>query len=104
MHTEFAKNLRAHDWYFAYSDDHRYWLSGTNEAKVLRDQRLILNCPYDMDTLRKWAYKMIVELFSEEAPGEWYKQPRIYEHVLPTTREDLLTQAKYDEISEWLAQ
>lgn len=28
--------LEAHDWYYNYSDDHRYYVKGSNERKVLQ--------------------------------------------------------------------
>lgn len=26
--ADFEKLLKSHDWYYAYSDDHRYWTAG----------------------------------------------------------------------------
>lgn len=29
--------LSRHDWYYTYSDDHRYWVAGTETEKVLNN-------------------------------------------------------------------
>ena len=55
-----------------------------------------------MKLLCKWAHKMILEDFAEEAPGEWYRQPRKYKCVAPTKREELITLAQHDEITNWM--
>jgi len=101
--SEFGKSLRAHDWYYGYSDDHRVWSRGHANNERLRAQHASLECPFTMSTLCKWAYDMILERFAEEEPGCWYKQPRLYKSVAPSKREDLITQAEHDEITQWLA-
>lgn len=32
---EFYKELESHDWFYAFSDDHRYWSSGVQNYKRL---------------------------------------------------------------------
>lgn len=98
---EFEKNLRGHDWYYAYSDDHRYWTAGHQQVQVLHEQHKTLACPYDLSTLRRWVHNMIIDQFAEEAPGEWYRQPRKYKSIAPTARGELMTQAEHDLISDW---
>jgi len=34
---EYYDKLRHHDWYYAYSDDHRVWSRGNENAQRLRD-------------------------------------------------------------------
>jgi len=98
---QFSKNLHGHDWYYAYSDDHRYWKAGRAEAAVLREQHTKLACPYDLNTLRRWAHKNILEQFAEEEPGAWYRQPRKYKCIASTPRGELITQMEYDMITDW---
>ena len=98
---EFEKKLRNHDWFYAYSDDHRYWTAGRDAESRLLDQHRELSCPYPLITLRKWAHNMILEQFAEEEPGEWYRQPRKYKCIAPTALRDLMTQAEHDLITDW---
>ncbi len=100
--SEFGKKIKSHDWYYGYSDDHRVWTRGKDAARVLRVTHEELDCPFDMGLLEKWAHNMVLEEFAEEAVGEWYRQPRKYKCVAPTKREGLITQARYDEISQWM--
>lgn len=103
MKSEFGKSLRNHDWYYAYSDDHRVWTKGREAQQKLLSTHQELECPYSLADLRGWAHNMILEQFAEESPGEWYRQPRVYKSIAPTSRQDLMTQALHDEISVWLA-
>jgi hypothetical protein len=34
---EFKKHLSKHDWYYQYSDDHRWWSSGNASWKIIND-------------------------------------------------------------------
>ena len=63
MRSEFAQKVKSHDWYYAYSDDHRVWRKGQSEIEVLRRMHKDLECPYDMKILMHWAHKMILEEF-----------------------------------------
>tara|TARA_B100000131_G_scaffold263311_1_gene260088 strand:+ start:948 stop:1298 length:351 start_codon:yes stop_codon:yes gene_type:complete len=100
--SEFGSKLKTHDWYYAYSDDHSVWRRGRDASARLRRTHEELECPFDMGILNKWAHNMILEQFAEEAPGEWYRQPRKYKCVAPAKREDLITQAQHDEITNWM--
>ncbi len=101
--AEFAKKLKGHDWYFGYSDDHRVWKRGHAASRKLRLIHEELNCPFDMGTLCKWAHNMILEQFAEEEPNQWYRQPRKYKCVAPSSRDELITQSEHDDITSWLA-
>ena len=99
---EFADALRRHDWYYAYSDDHRYWTRGRDQAAALNASHSALECPFDMATLRKWAHDMIIDRFAEETPGQWYPNPRKYKSTAPTSRDGLITHEEYSEVSQWM--
>jgi len=100
--ADFAMKLKGHDWYYAYSDDHRSYSSGRIAERTLLNLHKQLECPYSLVTLRIWAHKMILENFVEEQPGEWYPNPRKYQSTAPTKREGLITQAYHDEITQWM--
>lgn len=101
--AEFGSRLKTHDWYYGYSDDHRVWTRGRKAASALAKTHSELDCPFTMKELCTWAHKMILEDFAEEAPGEWYRQPRKYKCVAPTKREELMPRAFHDEITQWMA-
>ena len=96
------ERLRAHDWYYAYSDDNRYYQSGRREEQLLNSALANLGCPYNMKQLRMAVQNMVVEEFEEESPGEWYKQPRKYKSVAPVTRGDLIHRADQVQILAWI--
>ena len=99
---KFKENLKGHDWYHGYSDDHRVWKEGQEQLGVLRQQHESLECPFSLSTLQKWAHNMIIEDFAEEAPGDWYRQPRIYKSIAATHREGLISKKEFNEIARWL--
>ena len=99
---EFKEQVKRHDWYFEYSDDHRVWTRGRKALGELKMNHAALECPFDLQTLCKWAHNMILEQFSEEKPGEYYRQPRKYKYIAPTRRDDLITQEEFDAIETWM--
>ena len=100
--AEFGRRLKGHDWFYAYSDDHRYYTAGRRSETQLREIHKGFECPYSLATLRLWAHNMILENFIEESPGEWYPNPRRYKSIAPSKREELITQAYHDEITQWM--
>ena len=101
--AEFGTKLRQHDWYYGYSDDYSVWRRGQQARKDLQTAHTELDCPFSMGELRKWTYNMILEEFEEMEPGKWWRVPRKYSCIAPTKREDLITQAQHDEITQWMA-
>ena len=101
--AEFGKKVRSHDWYYGYSDDYGVWSRGNAAHKRLAAARTNLDCPFTMGELRNWAHNMILEQFEEMEPGKWWRVPRKYSCIAPTKREDLITQAQHDEITQWMA-
>ena len=99
---EFGKALRNHDWYYQYSDDARSYRRGSDQRHALALAHSELQCPYAMTELCKWAHKMILEDFAEEAPGEWFRQPRKYKYIAPTKLDELMPREEYEEITQWM--
>lgn len=98
---EFGIKLQNHDWFYNYSDDHRYWTAGTNQRKILHEFHKNLACPYDFEKLFMWANNMILEQFAEESPGVWYRQPRKYQSIAPTQLKDLATLEEWQTVQDW---
>ena len=99
---DFQAKLISHDWYYSYSDDHRYWTNGRNQRRELNNLRDSLSCPFDMGELFMWAKDMVVEQFAEESPGEWFRQPRKFKSVAPCKRDELISLSKWNEIQGWM--
>jgi len=100
---EFKKQIRRHDWYFHYSDDHRVWTRGNKELKKLRHAHAVLNCPFSLNELSNWRFNMIFELFQEdeENKGDYYRIDRKSSFVAPAKTYDLITQEKSNQIENW---
>jgi hypothetical protein len=96
------ERLRNHDWFYAYSDDHRVWKRGCQALKSLSVDLRQLDCPYDIGDIRMTVQNMILEDFVEEEPNRWYRTPRKYKNVAPTQRHGLIERARAEEILEWI--
>jgi hypothetical protein len=96
------EQLKRHDWYYAYSDDHRVFTAGSSESRRLSQKVESLNCPYSMAQLRMAVHNMVVEEFAEEQPGEWYRQPRKYKNMAASRREELIHRADQVQILAWI--
>jgi hypothetical protein len=94
--------LHWHDWYYEYSDDHRVWKKGQIQHDHLRNLVTSLNCPYSMGDLRMAVQEMVVDLFEEEEPGHWYRQPHTYKNVAPVKRTQLLLRADQVQVLAWI--
>jgi len=94
--------LKGHDWYYGYSDDHRVWKKGQRRHDHLRRLLGSLNCPYPMQHLRMAVEEMVVDMFVEETPGHWYRNPHTYKNVAPVKRSELLLRADQVQILAWI--
>ena len=101
MKQEFVKQLKGHDWYHAYSDDPSYWRRGRGQMQNLQTLHSQLRCPYTMSQLSMRCNGYILEDFSEEEPGRWYKMPRA-KYAASVSKEELISQSLGNEIEEWL--
>lgn len=61
---EFKSMLENHDWFFTYSDDHRYYTKGRDERNAIYDA---------FDFLTKQGLKQEArELYNDISPDEFY--------------------------------
>lgn len=98
----FKEQLKSHDWYYHYSDDHRYWSAGEKEREEINTTYYRLECPFTLGELKMWSFDMVVGDYTEVEPGKWFKLPKEYDCTAPAKREDLITSERYDEIDCWL--
>ena len=69
---EFYDLLKAHDWSYQYSDDHRYWQKGRDEANmidhILRGNSNDPRFRALHDHYRSWAFDTIGDVTKPEKP------------------------------------
>ena len=94
--------LKGHDWYYGYSDDHRMWKKGQLVQNHLRELVKTLGCPYPLNELRMAVQGMVVEDFEELTPGNWYPKGNTYKHIAPTKRSGLLHRADQVQVLAWI--
>ena len=96
------ERLVRHDWYYAYSDDHRVWKAGQAEGQKLQGLMADLHCPYTLHQLRMAVQNMVVEEFAENSPNAWYRQPQKYKNIAPVRRSELIHHADQVLILAWI--
>ena len=84
---DFSKKIQKHDWFYAYSDDNRWFTAGQLERKEINHLQAVLGCPFSLDKLFKWANRMIIEEFLEESKS----------HGWPSFRDD---EVNWDNVEE----
>ena len=94
------EQLRNHDWYHGYSDDHRVWQRGQANQKRLTALLADFQCPYKMSDLRKAVHGMVFEDFVED-DGFWYKEPR-QPYVSGVRQEELMFRADQVQVLAWI--
>ena len=94
--------LKGHDWYYGYSDDHRVWKKGQLVQNHLRELVKTLGCPYPLNELRMAVQEMVVEDFEELTPGNWYPKGNTYKNIAPTKRSGLLHRADQVQGLAWI--
>ncbi len=97
------ERLKNHDWFYAYSDDHRVWKKGREKEKLLQEDMKNRECPYPLGDVRMTVQNMILEDFVEEEPDRWYRHPRKYKNVAPTQRHGLIERVRAEEILAWIS-
>jgi hypothetical protein len=100
--TTLLARLQRHDWFWGYSDDHRWWKKGRKEDTSLRASLSQCKCPYGMSDIRCAVLNMIEEDFKKEEDGYWYRQPHVYKNVAGVNKSDLISRSYAQEIISWL--
>ena len=98
------ERLTNHDWYHAYSDDHRVWKRGEQRTKELYNELVKLECPYNMGDIRMTVHKMILDDFTEVEPNRWYRDPERARLVAPAQRTELIERSQAEKILGWLGE
>lgn len=98
---ELLADLKRHDWYHMYSDDHSVWRRGSSDARRLTEALNEADCPFAFWDIHKAISGFAVEKYVEVNPGEYRDPTWKYDCIASQRREDLLTQAEIDEILGW---
>ena len=94
--------LKGHDWYYGYADDHRVWRRGRHVQSHLVETIERLGCPFSINDLRIAVQEMIVEDFEEKTPGNWYPKDTKYTNLAPTKRSGLMHRATQVQVLAWI--
>ena len=70
---ELKTSLQAHDWYYGYSDDHRYWSAGQNQKARIQALFNVLSPPFELMQLRAWALRLVQGELVQGIDGHWRK-------------------------------
>ena len=97
------ERLRNHDWFYAYSDDHRVWKKGREKEKLLQEDMKNRECPYPLGDVRMAVQSMILEDFTEREPNRWFRDPENSRYFAPAMRRDLIERERAEEILEWIS-
>lgn len=73
--TEFTNDLKAHDWFYDYSDDHSVWTRGRNERKQLQ------NVASTLVKTKQASTDEVTELWNTYAPDRFQSQPKNFEQI-----------------------
>jgi len=96
------ERLRNHDWFYAYSDDHRVWKRGEQRTKELYSELVKRECPYNMGDIRMTVQKMILEDFTEVETNRWSRDPEKTRYVAPAQRSELIERSRAEEVLRWI--
>jgi hypothetical protein len=99
--AQLLNDLKRHDWYYMYSDDHGVWKRGSENASRLCERLAELDCPFQWWDINKAISGAILENHVEVNPGEYRDPTWKYDCIASRKRDDLLTQAEVDKILEW---
>jgi hypothetical protein len=94
--------LKGHDWYYGYSDDHRMWKRGRERQQHLEALVKKLGSPFPLNELRMAVQEMVVEDFEEQSPGNWYPKGNTYKNIAPTKRSGLMHRADQVQVLAWI--
>ena len=98
---ELLKCLKAHDWYYDYSDDGSVWRRGSADAAYLSKQLSELNCPFEWWDIFRAIFGFTFEAFTEVEPGKYYRDPNNTKSIAPTSRKNLISREHAAKIMEW---
>ena len=103
MKAEFVEKVKAHDWYYDYSDDPSVWRRVRKELEELRALHAKLKCPYALTELERWHHKAVknVTFFENLDDGLWYKDPRP-KYAAGIAEYQLIDEKTYNNITEWV--
>ena len=99
---ELLVECQRHDWFHCFSDDHSVWSAGAAHLRKIRELHEALDCPHQLDDIRKAIQGQAVEKYVEVSPGEYRDPTWKYDCIASQKRSDLLTQAEIDEILAWI--
>jgi len=74
---DYISKLKSHDWFYAYSDDHRYYTKGSEEWKEISRLQKILDPKHEV--YNKYAPDMMKSVKTEESVEEAHGNDKMYD-------------------------
>lgn len=75
--TEFTNDLKSHDWFYDYSDDHSVWNRGRNERKQLQ------NVANTLVNTKQASADEVAKLWNTYAPDRFQSKPTNFDKTKP---------------------
>lgn len=95
---DLKSRLQAHDWYYGYSDDHRYWSAGQNQKEHIHNLYNQLMPPFELVQLRAWALHLVQGELVQGIDGHWRKG-----NSASVSTAETITPDTFDRIEKWLS-
>jgi len=74
---DYISKLKSHDWFYAYSDDHRYYTKGSEEWKEISRLQKILDPKHEV--YNKYAPDMMKSVKADESVEEAHGNDKMYD-------------------------
>lgn len=100
----FREMLGNHDWYYAFSDDHRVYSTGRESYYALMDAAKAINCPWPLSVMQNYINGLTITKYYQPDPtkDEWYHHTVTNTRwSMGVTKDMLLTQEEYSKIQSW---
>lgn len=100
----FRTKLIEHDWYYAFSDDHRAYNRGRDSYYGLMDAAKALDCPWPLRVMGDYINGKVISKYFQPDPqqDQWYHQSVTDTRwAMSLQKIDLLSQEDYIKIESW---
>ena len=101
----FKDMLANHDWYYAFSDDHRVYNRGRESYYALMDAARALKCPWTLFKMQKYISGLVVTNYyqPDTSKNEWYHNSTTNTRwSIGITEDMLLSEEEYNKINSWI--
>lgn len=101
----FQEMLNSHDWYYAFSDDHRVYNRGRDSYCKMMDTAKALDCPWPLRIMGNYVNGKVISKYFQPDPSKdfWYHESVTdTKWAMSLQKIDLLSQEDYNKINSWI--